>query len=95
MQELDDLLSLGPQDMQELDDRMCFHLQDLTDSSDHPVPNDSLAVPSNEDTDALVSDEVFNQSPSALTAPVLPTTSTPPTDYGDTSEDSDSKGLWF
>ena len=55
------------------------------------MPNDSLAVPSNEDTDALVSDEVFNQSPTALSAPALPAASSPPTDYGDTSEDSDSE----
>ena len=68
-----------------------FVAQELTDSSDHPVPNDSLAVPSNEDTDALVSDEVFNQSPTALSAPALPVASSPPTDYGDTSEDSDSE----
>lgn len=65
--------------------------KELTDSSDHHPVNDSLMVPSNEDTDALVSDEVFNQSPSALTAPALPTANSPPTDYGDTTEDSDSE----
>ncbi|XP_076457671.1 protein Aster-B-like [Babylonia areolata] len=65
--------------------------KDLTDSSDHPPVNDSLAVPSNEDTDALVSDEVFNQSPSTLTTPALPSANGPPTDYGDTTEDSDSE----
>ncbi|XP_070202232.1 protein Aster-B-like [Littorina saxatilis] len=66
-------------------------MQDLTDSSDHPIANDGMAGPSNEDTDALVSDEVFNQSPSPLTAPILPSASSPPTDYGDTTEDSDSE----
>ncbi|XP_025101004.1 GRAM domain-containing protein 1B-like isoform X1 [Pomacea canaliculata] len=63
--------------------------KDLTDSSDQPPPNDSQAVASNEDTDALVSDEVFNQSPSShTTAPILPNI---PTDFGDTSDDSDSE----
>ena len=91
------LCAFGAQDGLQLQhaDGVRFHLQDLTDSSDHPVPNDSMAVPSNEDTDALVSDEVFNQSPSALSAPALLATSSPPTDYGDTSEDSDSKDLCF
>ena len=89
------LCAFGAQDELQHADGLHFHLQDLTDSSDHPAPNDSMAVPSNEDTDALVSDEVFNQSPSALSAPALPTTSSPPTDYGDTSEDSDSKDLCF
>lgn len=66
--------------------------KDMTDSSDHAVPNDSLAVNSNEDTDALVSDEVFNQSPSGLEGPPLPVAnSANPTDFGDTSEDSDSE----
>ncbi|KAK7497103.1 hypothetical protein BaRGS_00011633 [Batillaria attramentaria] len=66
--------------------------KDLTDSSDHPPVNDNLATNSNEDTDALVSDEVFNQSPSGLEAPPLLVTTNPtPTDFGDTSEDSDSE----
>nr|KAG5706742.1 hypothetical protein BaRGS_007245 [Batillaria attramentaria] len=46
----------------------CHSVQDLTDSSDHPPVNDNLATNSNEDTDALVSDEVFNQSPSGEVA---------------------------
>lgn len=53
---------------------------------------DSLAVASNEDTDALVSDEVFNQTTSTLPSPPISlSAANGPTDFGDTSEDSDSK----